>query len=74
MDIQEASEIVNGFKNLIKSKLLLTSKEENELFQLRMNVCDLCKYKSEEQICNKCGCYLPAKTKSSKSKCPINLW
>ena len=72
--IKKLSEIAKGYTNLVKSKLLLTSQEEEELAEVRMNVCNACEFKSKMNTCKKCGCYLPAKTKSKDSKCPLSLW
>lgn len=72
--INKLSEIAKGYTNLIRSKLLLTSQEEEKLSKIRMDVCNRCEFKSNSNICNKCGCYLLAKTKNKDSNCPISLW
>lgn len=72
--MEKLSNIAKGYTNLIRSKLKATTKEEEKLYKLRINICNLCKFKSENNTCKKCGCYLPAKTKSLNSNCPINLW
>jgi hypothetical protein len=40
----------------------------------RMKVYNKCPFRSKQNVCKKCGCYLPAKTKSINEKCPINKW
>lgn len=74
MDLEKASEIAKGFKNLIKSKILLSEGEIENLAEVRNKVCNLCSYKSNISTCKKCGCYLPAKVRSETSSCPIKLW
>ena len=38
----------------------------------RMSICRGCEhYKDKTKTCKKCGCFMPAKTKLTKSKCPI---
>lgn len=72
--INKLSEIAKGYGALVRSKLLLTSEEEEKLAKTRMDVCNACEFKSKVSTCNKCGCYLPAKTKNKDSKCPLLLW
>lgn len=40
----------------------------------RMEICERCPFMGEDKRCGKCGCFLPAKTRISKSSCPIGLW
>lgn len=41
----------------------------------RMTVCKGCEhFQKLMQVCLKCGCYLPGKTKFSKSSCPVGKW
>ncbi len=41
----------------------------------RLNICKSCEnFHSKFKVCNKCGCFMPAKCKLSKSKCPKNFW
>lgn len=40
----------------------------------RMEICNSCPFKGDDNRCGKCGCFLPAKTRVKKSSCPINRW
>lgn len=40
----------------------------------RMEICNKCPFKGDDQRCGKCGCFLPAKTRVAKSTCPIGRW
>lgn len=40
----------------------------------RMEICNTCPFKGDDQRCGKCGCFLPAKTRVKKSTCPIGRW
>lgn len=40
----------------------------------RMEICNTCPFKGDDQRCGKCGCFLPAKTRVKKSSCPIGRW
>ena len=70
----KAKEIADGYKNLIKSKLGLSSEEEEKVFKARREICDACFFKSAMDRCLKCGCPLSAKTRSLTSECPEELW
>ena len=70
----QAKEIANGYKNLLKSKLGLSSENDEKVFRARRKVCDSCEFKSAMDRCLKCGCPLAAKTRSLISKCPEGLW
>lgn len=68
------SEIVNGYKNLVKSKLGVSSERDEEIFQARRTICNACPAKTKTDRCAKCGCPLAAKTRSLLSNCPDDLW
>ena len=40
----------------------------------RMEICNSCPFKGDDQRCGRCGCFLPAKTRVKKSTCPIGAW
>lgn len=56
--------------------LLLTSnKEANKLASERSKACDGCGLKNNVlNICNDCGCFLPAKQRVKDAQCPIDNW
>mgnify|MGYP003629421132 CR=1 FL=1 len=70
----KAKEIADGYKNLLKSKLGLSSEEEEKVFKARREICDACSFKSAMDRCLKCGCPLADKTRSLTSECPEGLW
>jgi len=68
--------IVTGFKNLATG-------QQGDISQERMKICRTCDVgkgagKKFNNWCNKdnggCGCYLPAKTRVTKEKCPKGKW
>jgi len=67
-------EIANGFKNILKSKLNLTTEEEEVLFAARRKVCDVCPSNKNGIICSTCGCVLSAKVKAINTSCPEGNW
>lgn len=68
--------IVSGYKNLIKSKLGLSSQLDEAIFTARRKICDACEHRTKLDRCGKCGCPLGAKTRSldPASKCPEGHW
>jgi len=55
-------------QSLMKS--FLTSKEKKRERRL---ICEKCEF-NVMNLCKKCGCIIPAKTKLEKSECPIGKW
>lgn len=69
------TDIVTGFTNLLKNKLHISEQEIEELASKRMDVCNECSIKNTLiNVCTDCGCYLPAKTRNLKEKCPKDKW
>ena len=67
-------------KNLIKTEwdltLLYKNPKDPEIEKIakeRALICARCPFNVDNK-CNKCGCYLPAKTRSINSKCPDGKW
>lgn len=46
----------------------------DEIHQERMNTCLACEHYNPRGTCNKCGCYLPVKTKWLANSCPVGKW
>ena len=67
-------EIVNGYTNLIKSKLGVSDEKDEEIFNARREICNACPHKTNMDRCGKCGCPLAAKTRSLITKCPDGNW
>ncbi len=74
MDKKQLKEIANGFTNLAKDVFGKLDDDVKYSAQKRYAICDKCKHKTKTNRCNLCGCFLPAKTKSMDSSCPIGLW
>lgn len=66
----------------IKEKLASQSREliklvkvSDEVQEIRMSICRQCdQFYAPLKTCNKCGCYMLAKTYIPSSKCPLNKW
>ena len=63
------AEIYEGFKNYA-----FKSPEIEEMAKNRAKICVGCPKMRRNNTCSICGCYVPAKARSQKSKCPINKW
>lgn len=50
------------------------SPEIEELAKNRAKTCVSCKELRRNKTCKICGCFVPAKVRSEKSKCPLKLW
>jgi len=68
------SQIVDGYSNLVKSKLGISSEKDEEVFKARREICNACPEKTALDRCGICGCPLPAKTRSLSSNCPDKKW
>ena len=65
------SEIYDGWKNLT-----FPSPQVEELAKKRIAICvdNKCGKFRKNKSCALCGCYMPAKVRSTKSKCKIGKW
>jgi len=65
--------IVVGWKNLA-----FRDPKVEDLALSRAVICEKCEkvlmIKTKFLFCEKCGCYIPAKTRDPKAKCPAGLW
>jgi hypothetical protein len=66
--------IAEGYSSLVRSKIGLTTEEEETLFNARRAICRACPFGKGGLLCSKCGCVLSAKTKSINSSCPEKHW
>ena len=64
-------EIFEGWKNLT-----FPNPQIEDLAKKRITICvkNDCKKFKENKTCAMCGCYMPAKVRSRKSKCLKGLW
>jgi len=65
------AEIFEGWKNYT-----FPNPQVEELAKKRMAICvsNECKRFRKNKTCALCGCYMPAKVRSPKSKCAIKKW
>lgn len=63
------NEIISGWKNYV-----FPNKEIEKIATNRMLTCLDCERLRKDNRCNLCGCFMPAKVRSIKSKCPIKKW
>lgn len=62
-------EIYCGWKNYV-----FPNKDIEELAKKRVVICVDCPKLKLNKICSSCGCYIPSKTRSPRSRCPLNKW
>jgi hypothetical protein len=65
--------ILVGYFNLLKARLRMLNKKKRELYNNRLNICLRCDH-LYHGFCKSCGCYVHAKTKVDKEKCPKEYW
>ena len=66
--MSKLKEILSGWSNVIWSKPEIEKKAMD-----RAIICAECPY-NRDNVCEKCGCPLIAKTRSEYSKCPEEKW
>lgn len=62
-------EIISGWKNYT-----FKNPEIENIAKNRAELCSNCSQLRNNNTCKLCGCYIPAKVRSIKSKCPIKKW
>ena len=67
--MSKLTEIFEGWKNFT----FQTPTIEKEA-KRRITICVSCSEINERNFCRKCGCYMPAKVRSPKSKCRLRKW
>lgn len=50
------------------------NKETEFLSNKRMKICKQCEYFTPKGRCRKCGCFMVAKSRSKRARCPLRLW
>lgn len=48
--------------------------QESKLSNERFEICKKCEFLINGERCEKCGCYMPLKTKLPFMKCPEGKW
>ena len=75
MSLNQAKEIYEGFTNLIRKGLNFTEEDVEKMASYRVNICNNCdKKRNITNTCGECGCFIPAKTRSKHSSCPLGHW
>ena len=75
MKFKQAKEIYDGYSNLLKKKMHMSNPEIERMAKYRYNICKACEERDVVlDICRKCGCHLPSKTRSKSSACPLKHW
>lgn len=63
-------DVYDGWKNL-----LWTNEEVEKIAKERLEICNKCEFKQKVfWRCKLCGCPIPTKVRSMKSKCPDGRW
>jgi len=63
------TEIFIGWKNYT-----FPNPKVEEEAKRRMTICVECNKLNNRNFCMICGCYMPAKVRSKRSKCSLNKW
>lgn len=69
--LNKLSEIFDGWKNYT-----FPSQYVERTAKKRIQICvkNKCKQFKTNNFCKYCGCYMPAKVRSLKSKCGLGFW
>jgi len=62
-------EILEGWKNYA-----FPNGEIEKMAEKRLEFCVDCTYFTSKGRCRKCGCFMIAKARVKKAKCPLNYW
>lgn len=62
-------EIYSGWKNYA-----FPNPRIEEIAKKRAAICVDCPKLKPNKVCGSCGCYIPAKTRSPRSRCPLSKW
>ena len=66
--MSKLSQIIEGWSNHI-----FDNPEVKQLAEARAKICASCP-ENKSNICNSCGCYIPAKVKAPQATCPKDKW
>ena len=67
--MSQLTEIYDGWKNYV-----FQDPQIEELAKKRIAICITCEKLQSNNRCALCGCYMPAKVRSKRSKCSLNKW
>jgi recombinational DNA repair protein RecR len=66
--------IKEGYLNMVKKTVNKLDANIADLGNKRMGICKRCPELTNRNTCDLCGCYMPAKTLATESKCPDGKW
>jgi hypothetical protein len=66
--VEKAASIAEGWKNVIWS-----SPAVREMAARRAVICVDCP-SNKNNVCVQCGCWIPAKARSTREACPLSKW
>lgn len=61
----------DAVKDALKLKLQILPVEASAA---RFAICEACPHYNAKKKCDKCGCYMPVKTKLTRASCPLKKW
>lgn len=67
--MSQLQEIYEGWKNY-----LFENPKVEKIAKKRIEICVNCEKFKTNHCCDICGCFMPAKTRSMSSKCPLSKW
>jgi hypothetical protein len=65
----DIKQIIQGYGRLLSNDM-----KSAILAEERQKLCAECPFKTLANTCSKCGCYIPAKTRSDAAECPDGKW
>lgn len=63
--------IMQGWKNYFIN--VVSNLKHRDEFIERLEICEMCEERNGH-FCDKCGCFIPAKTKAEDESCPLGKW
>lgn len=71
----QLQQILDGYTNLLRAKFNNLDENTIAIAKERYTICLSCPYRNTLlDNCKRCGCYLPAKTRTLGASCPIGKW
>jgi len=68
------NEVTEEYAEVAKQQFDTYVKVPSEVQESRMAICKGCEFLGKANRCNKCGCFMDAKTHLPWTMCPINKW
>ena len=61
-------------KTLKDLSVILKGRVDSKIAKERWDICKMCEFITYNNRCNKCGCFMKAKTRFKQAVCPENKW